>query len=75
MHPKPKKSLGQNFLTDGNIQRKIISHCEFKDTDVAIEIGPGTGELTKLIAPRVKRLYAIEKDSSLVKDLKEYFKE
>lgn len=75
MRAKPKKNLGQNFLVDGNIQRKIISHCELNDSDVVVEIGPGRGELTKLIAPRVKMLYAIEKDSLLVKDLREYFKE
>ncbi|MBM3250169.1 MAG: ribosomal RNA small subunit methyltransferase A [Candidatus Omnitrophica bacterium] len=65
MRLKPKKSLGQNFLADKNIRNKIISACDFKDTDTVIEIGAGRGELTSLIAPRVKLAYALEIDPRL----------
>lgn len=66
MHIKPKKSLGQNFLVDKNIQRKIIDSCCFLSDDIVLEIGAGRGELTRLIAPLVKKVYAIEIDKSLL---------
>ena len=71
MRLKPKKSLGQNFLTDKNIQRKIIRACAFNSSDSVLEIGPGTGELTALIAEQVNRLYAVEIDPRLYAGLKE----
>ena len=48
MKLRPKKSLGQNFLFDPNVIRKIISLAEIKKKNI-IEIGPGTGNLTKEI--------------------------
>ncbi len=73
MYPKPKKSLGQNFLVDNNIKQKIITACQLKPSDTVLEIGPGTGELTRLISPRVKQLYAFEIDSRLYPQLKKEF--
>lgn len=73
MHPKPKKSLGQNFLFDKNIQRKIIAACEFKPPDTVLEIGAGRGELTALILERVEKIYALEIDRNLARNLKETF--
>ena len=70
MHIKPKKSLGQNFLIDKNIQRKIINACEFKPSDTVLEIGSGRGELTALIATGTRRIYALEIDSHLCDILK-----
>ena len=46
---KPKKSLGQNFLLDKNIINKIIHAGKIESTDVVLEIGPGTGNLTEFI--------------------------
>jgi len=46
-----KKSLGQNFLIDGNIIRKIINLSQIKNNNI-IEIGPGKGSLTKEIIKR-----------------------
>jgi len=66
----PKKSLGQNFLTDTHIQQKIIQACELKPEDIVVEIGPGQGVLTRLIAPRVKRLICIEADRDLIEPLR-----
>jgi 16S rRNA (adenine1518-N6/adenine1519-N6)-dimethyltransferase len=71
MRIKPKKSLGQNFLIDHNILRKIVDSCGFTAADTVIEIGSGRGELTRLIAPKVKKLYAFEIDPSLLPALKE----
>jgi 16S rRNA (adenine1518-N6/adenine1519-N6)-dimethyltransferase len=75
MHLKPKKSLGQNFLQDPNIRRKIVSCCEFSGNDTVIEIGPGQAAMTALIAPIVKRLYAVELDTVLAGMLEEQFKD
>ncbi len=75
MHLKPKKRLGQNFLFDKNIQRKIIAACELKPSDTVLEIGAGYGELTQLIADKVNKVYALEIDSELCKILKDNFKE
>lgn len=69
MLPKPKKSLGQNFLIDQNIRRKIISACMFSGSDSVLEIGGGTGAMTGLIAERVARLICVEIDSALAEEL------
>ncbi len=71
MPVRPKKSLGQNFLVDKNIQRKIISFCGLTPSDIVLEIGAGRGELTKLVAEKVNKVYALEIDRSLCGILKE----
>ena len=68
---RPKKSLGQNFLTDDNILNKILSLVEVKNRNI-IEIGPGTGNLTKkILEKRPKNLLLIEKDQLLADNLQE----
>ena len=64
-----KKSLGQNFLIDKNIIRKIIKLVSIKDKNI-IEIGPGKGALTDEILKKPKALYLIEKDINLYNQLK-----
>ncbi len=71
MHIKPKKSLGQNFLVDPNIRRKIVAACEFYPCDIILEIGSGRGELTRLIADRVSKVCALEIDPQLCRMLKD----
>ncbi|MCU0652172.1 MAG: 16S rRNA (adenine(1518)-N(6)/adenine(1519)-N(6))-dimethyltransferase RsmA [Candidatus Omnitrophica bacterium] len=71
MQIKPKKSLGQNFLTDKNIQQKIISACSFDRQDTVLEIGSGRGELTQLIAPTAGKVFALEIDSRIISVLKD----
>ena len=66
----PKKNLGQNFLTDIRIQQKIIQACDLKPEDVVVEIGPGQGVLTRLMAPLVKRLVCVETDRDLIGPLR-----
>jgi 16S rRNA (adenine1518-N6/adenine1519-N6)-dimethyltransferase len=75
MYNKPKKSLGQNFLIDKNIQRKIIEACVFKASDNVLEIGAGRGELTRLITERVAKIYALEIDAQLCEILKTNLKD
>lgn len=71
MRIKPKKRLGQNFLTDKNIQNKIIQSCGFASCDTVLEIGSGRAEMSRLIAPLVRKLYAVEIDLSLDETLKD----
>jgi len=65
MRFRPKKYLGQNFLVDKNIQKKIILSCEINPKDTVLEIGAGRGELTRLIAERTNHVFALELDSYL----------
>ncbi len=68
----PKKSLGQNFLIDKNIVKKIINLTNFKNKNV-IEIGPGKGALTnEILKKSPKSLILLEKDHELSKSL--YYK-
>jgi len=69
----PKKSLGQNFLINQNVQQRIIAACDLKPADIVLEIGPGKGALTRLIAPHVKKVIAVEKDTQLAAELKLQF--
>ena len=70
----PKKSLGQNFLTDKNIIDIIVNKGKINQNDTILEIGPGTGNLTeKILFQKPLRLYAIEKDKFLAKKLREKF--
>ena len=65
-----KKSLGQNFLRDNNVIKKILSTVEIKDKDI-VEIGPGDGALTeKILKYNPKSLLLIEKDFNLSSKLK-----
>ena len=68
-----KKSLGQNFLIDNNIIRKIINLVKIKGKDI-IEIGPGRGALTdEILKNKPKSLSLIEKDFFLAGKLKEKY--
>ena len=70
---KAKKNLGQNFLVDENVLKKIVSLKEIKNKFI-LEIGPGTGNLTQHILNKgPKKLIAVEKDENLVFLLKEKF--
>lgn len=66
-----KKSLGQNFLIDTNILRRIVDHAEVTDESAAIEIGPGIGALTEQLAKRSKKVVAFEIDQRLLPILQE----
>ena len=72
---KAKKSLGQNFLIDPNILRKIVEVTDIKNKSI-LEIGPGTGNLTSFILKKnPKKLYVVEKDKDLILLLNEKFKD
>ena len=68
----PKKSLGQNFLIDANIINKIIDIGVINKKDNILEVGPGTGNLTKeIIKKKPNKIFLIEKDKLLYNNLKE----
>ena len=67
------KSLGQNFLHDGNQLQRIIQAGEVSAKDQVLEIGPGLGPLTELLMARARSVCAIELDNRLVKFLQKRF--
>lgn len=72
---RPKKSLGQNFLTSGKAVFEIIKAGDLKKGELVLEIGPGKGALTEKLLESGVKLIAIEKDIELIKILEEKFKE
>ncbi|MFQ5472943.1 MAG: rRNA adenine N-6-methyltransferase family protein, partial [Dehalococcoidia bacterium] len=71
--PRRRKSLGQHWLVDRRVLRRIDDAAEFTDEDTVVEIGPGTGLLTELLARRAKRLIGVEIDRVLAEGLRERF--
>lgn len=71
---RPKRSLGQNFLTDPNVARKIVGALHIEPGDTVVEIGPGRGALTEhLMESGAGRVIAVEKDSELAPELPRRF--
>lgn len=66
MLPDAKKSLGQNFLIDENLCKKIVDAARLQGTELVIEIGPGTGALTRHLLKRAARVVAIELDERML---------
>lgn len=66
---KPTKKLGQNFVHDANIVRKIVRAAELSPTDIVLEIGPGLGSLTLGLLSEVKKVIAVDIDERFVKQL------
>ena len=63
----PKKSLGQNFLIDENVIKIITDLGCINSEDTVLEVGPGTGNLTKkILEKKPKKLTVIEKDKNLI---------
>lgn len=71
--PRAKRSLGQNFLVDGNLQRKIVAALDAAPDDRVLEIGPGPGALTDHLAGRVADLVLIELDTDLAATLEQRY--
>jgi 16S rRNA (adenine1518-N6/adenine1519-N6)-dimethyltransferase len=68
--PRAKRRLGQHFLTDPRILQRIADALGATAADTVLEIGPGPGGLTELLAGSAARLVAIEKDADLVPALR-----
>ena len=71
---RKQKMLGQNFLIDSNISKRIVDSAEISEGEKVLEIGPGRGALTELLSSK-GNLIAIEKDKWLAVVLKQKFKE
>jgi len=70
---RAKKSLGQNFLKDPNYLKKIVDAARVGPDDLVLEIGPGLGHLTRVLASRAKKVLALELDERLVPLLQREF--
>ena len=55
----PSKALGQNFLVDENIARRIVELLEVEPQDCVVEVGPGAGALTEHVAPLCRKLILV----------------
>lgn len=72
---RPKKSLGQNFLMHARIAERIADAAELSPEDTVVEVGPGTGMLTRPLLTRAAKVVAIEADGELIGPLSETFSE
>lgn len=70
---KPKKSLGQNFLTSVPALKKIVDAAEIKSGEKILEVGPGKGNLTELLLKTDASVFAVEKDHRLIPELQNKF--
>ena len=68
---QPRKSLGQNFLVDEKVTRRIVDAAGVQPGDLVIEIGPGLGALTRLLADRAGQVIAIELDQTIIPALQQ----
>lgn len=71
----PSKQLGQNFLTDPNMARWIVSQLEISAEVTVVEVGPGTGSLTEHVLGKAKRVILVEFDARLAAELRERFRD
>ena len=69
-HPPALKRFGQHFLSDGRILQRIADALQLTDADTVVEIGPGRGALTEILAARAGRVVAIEIDRALAELLR-----
>lgn len=72
---KAKRSLGQNFLQREDILSAIVSSASLQPDDRVLEIGPGTGNLTRHLLSTGARVTAVEKDDALYDGLQKLFAE
>ena len=63
---RPSRGLGQNFLVDKKVIKKIIEVADLRPEDIVLEIGPGLGVLTQELVKKAKKVIAVEKDPNLV---------
>lgn len=68
---RPKKGLGQNFLSDPGVLRRVVAAGGVSSSDVVLEIGPGLGSLTVVLADTARQVVAIEIDEQMLGPLEE----
>ena len=69
---RPRKGLGQHFLVSERAVRRIVKAASLGPGDVVVEVGPGVGVLTKLLAREAKSVIAVELDEAIIPVLREY---
>jgi len=70
---KAKKHLGQHFLTDENIAKKIVEGLSFENYGNVLEVGPGMGVLTKYLIEKEQKIYLAEIDTESIEYLKKHY--
>ncbi len=70
---RPQKSLGQNFVVDSQVIRRIVECARLEKQDVVVEIGAGMGSLTEALAQRAAKVYALEIDGRILDFLREKY--
>ncbi|MEW5917325.1 MAG: 16S rRNA (adenine(1518)-N(6)/adenine(1519)-N(6))-dimethyltransferase RsmA [Gemmatimonadota bacterium] len=73
--PPPRKRLGQHFLTDKRILARVVDALDPQPGEMIVEIGPGRGALTDLLAARASHVLAIELDRVLAAELRQRYEE
>jgi 16S rRNA (adenine1518-N6/adenine1519-N6)-dimethyltransferase len=74
--PRPRRpKLGQHFLSDARIRERVVRSIALRANDLVIEIGPGKGAMTGLLAARAGRVVAVELDTTLAELLEEKFRD
>jgi len=68
---RPRKGLGQNFLVDRRALERIVEAAELTPADTVLEVGPGVGQLTRLLAEAAGRVVAVELDPQMVAALRQ----
>jgi 16S rRNA (adenine1518-N6/adenine1519-N6)-dimethyltransferase len=68
---RPRKSLGQHFLVNRGVLKRIVSAANLSDSDTVIEVGPGLGVLTRELLANAGRVIAVEKDEALATALRD----
>lgn len=71
--PPPRRSLGQNFLVDPNLRRRIVEEIAPRPDETILEVGPGRGALTEGLAREAGRLILVELDRALAQRLEERY--
>ena len=66
---RPRKALGQNFLVDQNLMRKLLGLADLRGDEAVLEVGPGTGSLTEELLERAGKVVAVELDADLARAL------
>jgi 16S rRNA (adenine1518-N6/adenine1519-N6)-dimethyltransferase len=69
-HPRPRKRIGQNFLTRPSVARRIVDLARLTGRESVLEIGPGHGALTRMLEEKAADLYLIEIDRDLAERLR-----
>jgi 16S rRNA (adenine1518-N6/adenine1519-N6)-dimethyltransferase len=75
MKHQPRKRLGQHWLTSENVLHQILTAANLSPGDRVLEIGPGTGVLTRWLLPLVEQVVAVEVDRDLCQKLRHQFRD